>query len=75
MAICSKTRTLEIDGDIWCRRCAGEWLHSDEELASRPCHACGLVHIADRTTLKVDGYYCDPCAKAYERKLLEALTA
>ena len=72
---CNPKKSIESpEGDLWCKFCWNRQLHSEDEPVTRPCHKCGLVHFADSTIEKVDGYYCGPCATVYEKELLTQLT-
>lgn len=62
-----------------CKRCFHEWVTSDDDdLASLiPCKAdgCGVRHLRVNMIEKIEGHYCDSCAKEYEEKLLQSMAA
>lgn len=68
---CDPSDFESFGGDVWCGDCLEAFIHDDDELPFRVCKGgCNLTHLSKNLVEKLDGFYCEPCAKAYEEKLL-----
>lgn len=74
-----ETRQLDFQDDdfagMWCAKCWLDYNRADGAIEVRRCVECSMVHLLKLMAEKLEGHYCESCAKEYEEKLLAKMSA